>query len=84
MTTSSGSWFAGGIGSGFLLTWIGTTVITIAADGEKSYLIPENINQKAYVLGYYQQSKRSNKLAALGGGCLGSALGLVLWYNVIK
>lgn len=80
LMNSSGGWFAGGVGAGLLLSLLGTTIVTVAADGDRPYQVPANTDQQAYMLGYYEQSKSSNKWAAFGGGCVGTAIfvGLIL------
>ncbi len=75
---SSGGWFLGGVGSGFLLGLLGTTIITIAADGESPNKVPKKYDEEGYTLGYYKKSKSKNKWSAFGGGLLGTALVVVL------
>jgi len=84
MMSSSGGWFAGGVGSGLLLGLIGATIVTVAADGDRPYQVPQNTDQQAYMLGYYEQSKSSNKWSAFGGGCVGTAIIVALIVGASK
>lgn len=76
---SSAGYFLGGVGAGLLLGLIGTVIIGVSAGGSQPDFIPENVDSRGYLSGYYKKAKSKNQGAAWGGGLLGTAV----WVGIV-
>ena len=90
---SGGSWFAGGIASGMLLTIVGTLAITAISSGSDAN--PPDMEliragdmgrdyQMGFAEGYRQEAKSTNMGSALGGGLLGTAILIAAYLTIVN
>lgn len=80
MMHNSGGWLAGGVGSGLLLSLIGTGIITAiaASSNPQPTMIPDGVDETCYRVGYNSKAKSKNTVSALVGGLAGSAVWIVI------
>lgn len=71
-------YFLGGLASGLLFGILGTVVIGFAAGGDTPEYIPDNVDVKGYIDGYYEKAKSKNKGAAWMGGFIGTAASVAM------
>ena len=69
----SSGYFLGGVASGLLFGLLGTAVIGFAAGGDTPDYIPDDVDTKGYMDGYFKKAKSKNRSAAWMGGLIGTA-----------
>jgi hypothetical protein len=70
----SSGYFLGGVASGLLFGLLGTAVIGFAAGGDTPDYIPDDVDTKGYMDGYFKKAKSKNRSAAWMGGLIGTAI----------
>ena len=77
----SGGWFWGGVGSGLLLSLIGTGIITAvgASSDPQPKEVPAGYDPACYRDGYQSKAKSKNTISALTGGLVGTAIWVVIY-----
>lgn len=80
-THRSGGWFWGGVGSGLLLSILGTGIITAvgASSDPQPKEVPAGYDPACYRDGYQSKAKSKNTVSALTGGLVGTAVWVLIY-----